>query len=391
MITMMKIKDIKIGRRFRKNLEDAHIRLLAETIQEVGLLHPVVVTPQKQLVAGQYRIEACKRLGWKKVPVHIVDLEEIVRGEFIENLVRKDFLPSEAVAIAEAVRPLEEKGAKERQRLSKGRGKKVGKIATPFQGKTRDKIARYVGMSGRTLDKARGIIEAAKQEPEKFGRFVEIMDRTRRIDSAYRQLRWEKQNIDISETPNELKPPPTGGRQVMGIRWVHPKTGEVKYELRIGPNAAGTQFPSMVAERKQSPEYRRRLDEADAMLKRAEDLRLEAEQVEKLGKELRADVKEDIRCEIEAEQGPIESYVETFDIEILDKELRSQLARLGKKEADQIGAMLLSKLGSEKILLKDYGMWGDLVSGFKSSDFFDPRCVSGWTRMGGMDGLAEVE
>ncbi len=60
----------------------------------------------------------------------------------------KDFLPSEAVAIAEAVEPKEEKKAKDRQRLSSGRGKKVGKVTTPFQGRTRGKVARYTGMSG---------------------------------------------------------------------------------------------------------------------------------------------------------------------------------------------------------------------------------------------------
>jgi ParB family chromosome partitioning protein len=57
---------------------------LARSIGEVGLLHPVVVTPNGHLIAGARRIEACRRLGWQNIPVTLVDLKEIVRGEFAE-------------------------------------------------------------------------------------------------------------------------------------------------------------------------------------------------------------------------------------------------------------------------------------------------------------------
>ena len=61
------------------------------------------------------------------IPGTIVDLVEIAHGEFAENILRKDFTPSEMVAILKAVRPVEEKAAKERQKQSKGRGKKKEK------------------------------------------------------------------------------------------------------------------------------------------------------------------------------------------------------------------------------------------------------------------------
>jgi len=41
----MKITDIKIGTRYRKDLGD--IESLAKNIEEFGLLHPIVVTPSK--------------------------------------------------------------------------------------------------------------------------------------------------------------------------------------------------------------------------------------------------------------------------------------------------------------------------------------------------------
>ena len=46
------------------------------------------------LIAGKRRLEAYKVLGWIEIPVTVVDLAEIVRGEFAENAIRKDFLPA---------------------------------------------------------------------------------------------------------------------------------------------------------------------------------------------------------------------------------------------------------------------------------------------------------
>ena len=48
---------------------------------------------------------ACKQFGWTDIPATVVNLAEIVRGEFAENTQHKDFLPSEAVAIARALEP----------------------------------------------------------------------------------------------------------------------------------------------------------------------------------------------------------------------------------------------------------------------------------------------
>jgi ParB family chromosome partitioning protein len=101
----MNIDQIKVGFRYRKDLGD--VRALAESIEEVGLLHPVVVTPEGRLIAGQRRLAACRILEWNDVPVTVVDLYQAARGEALENFVRKDLLPSEIVALKRAVEPLE--------------------------------------------------------------------------------------------------------------------------------------------------------------------------------------------------------------------------------------------------------------------------------------------
>ena len=93
----MDIDQIQIGFRYRKDLGD--LRSLAQSIEEVGLLHPIVVTAEGRLIAGQRRLAACRLLGWTDVPVTVVDLYQAARGEAHENFVRKDLLPSEIVAL----------------------------------------------------------------------------------------------------------------------------------------------------------------------------------------------------------------------------------------------------------------------------------------------------
>jgi len=109
----MNIDQIQVGFRYRKDLGD--LRSLADSIQEVGLLHPVVVTPEGRLIAGQRRLEACRLLGWTDVPVTVVDLYQAARGEAHENFVPKDLLPSEIVALKRAIEPLERRDAREGQ------------------------------------------------------------------------------------------------------------------------------------------------------------------------------------------------------------------------------------------------------------------------------------
>lgn len=80
-VTTMRIEDIRVGERHRKELGD--VGALAASIKDIGLLHPIVVTPDGRLIAGERRIEACKRLGWLEIPVRVIDLSG--KGE-LENV-----------------------------------------------------------------------------------------------------------------------------------------------------------------------------------------------------------------------------------------------------------------------------------------------------------------
>ena len=112
---------ITIGPRFRHDLGD--IPSLAASIQAIGLLHPILVTSEYQLIVGRRRLAAHAHLGLPTIEARVVDLDDPMRAEIDENEDRKDYTISERVAIAEAREAAVEKEAKDRQREG---GKKQG-------------------------------------------------------------------------------------------------------------------------------------------------------------------------------------------------------------------------------------------------------------------------
>jgi hypothetical protein len=65
---------------------------VAESIDALGLLQPLVVTPDYRLVAGLRRLEAVKSLGWETVPCIVTKLDTLKAelAEIDENVVRNE-------------------------------------------------------------------------------------------------------------------------------------------------------------------------------------------------------------------------------------------------------------------------------------------------------------
>jgi ParB family chromosome partitioning protein len=194
------LEEIKVGERSRKDMGD--VQALADSIREVGLLHPIVIAPDKTLIAGQRRLEAVKLLGWEQVPVRVVtgleDTVQALRAERDENECRKEFNLMEAVALGRRIETLERAAAKERQAQAgpaEGPGKKEnggGTLPEAVRGDTRDKVAKAVGMSGRNYEKAKAVVEAAEKDPGKYQHLVEKMATSGKVDGAYRELKGPK-------------------------------------------------------------------------------------------------------------------------------------------------------------------------------------------------------
>lgn len=87
------LDDIIVKRDERQRRELSNIENLADSINRVGLIHPLVITRDMELVAGERRLSAIKSLGWTSVPVQYTDEVEASVLEAIEleeNIKRQD-------------------------------------------------------------------------------------------------------------------------------------------------------------------------------------------------------------------------------------------------------------------------------------------------------------
>lgn len=89
----MKVSIKEIGvKEGRRSLDPVHVKELAESIRELGLLNPLTVDREKVLIAGLHRLEAVKLLGWAEVECTVSSLEGLQAelAEIDENFVRSD-------------------------------------------------------------------------------------------------------------------------------------------------------------------------------------------------------------------------------------------------------------------------------------------------------------
>lgn len=90
---MVPLDSIIVERDERQRRELSDIDILAESIARLGLIHPIVLTRDLKLVAGERRYTACKKLGWTSMPIQFTDELEPSRLRAIEleeNIKRQD-------------------------------------------------------------------------------------------------------------------------------------------------------------------------------------------------------------------------------------------------------------------------------------------------------------
>jgi ParB family chromosome partitioning protein len=95
----------------RHNIDRDELQELAESIREIGLIEPIVVSQEQsgryQVVAGHRRLLACRMVQLNPVPCLVRDDNEVVQEaiRFAENSHRADLTPwEEACAVLEAAR-----------------------------------------------------------------------------------------------------------------------------------------------------------------------------------------------------------------------------------------------------------------------------------------------
>jgi ParB family chromosome partitioning protein len=128
------VDSIRIGHRFRKDFGD--LDELCQSIQLLGLLQPITISPDGTLICGVRRYAAVKHLGWKTVNVWVrsgisTDLERLL-AEQHENTMRKSFTPTEAARLYTELKRLYQEDAARRKQVTQFTAEgKTGELAGP--------------------------------------------------------------------------------------------------------------------------------------------------------------------------------------------------------------------------------------------------------------------
>lgn len=208
---LIDINKVTVGKRIRKDYGD--IASLADDIQDRGLINPPVVTPDYELIAGERRLEAMKKLDYKQIEVRVMsveDQEHQLKIEISENEERKEFTYSEKMDYAKQLERIEAKKSKDRMAVKNqgmDRGPQVKK------GTTRDIVGEATGFgSGRTYARAKYIYENADDETIK-----EVDEGKKSIRKAHDELRSREKMKEVAkvETPvKETKAPKPKKRDI---------------------------------------------------------------------------------------------------------------------------------------------------------------------------------
>ncbi|MCH5295223.1 MAG: ParB N-terminal domain-containing protein [Treponema sp.] len=93
----VRISDIKVKRRVRKDLGD--LEQLKTSLKNYGLMNPITLNADYELIAGERRLQAAKALGWENINAIVlgqeVSEEHQLEMELEENNQRKEFTDEE--------------------------------------------------------------------------------------------------------------------------------------------------------------------------------------------------------------------------------------------------------------------------------------------------------
>lgn len=166
---MTRIEDIKIPTRLR-GADEESIKALADSIRVVGLLNPIVISENLQLICGYNRLEACKRLGFNDIEAVTKNYNEIelALAEIDENLRRQNLSELEICEFIEM---------RDRHLDALNLRAKVGNNQHGSSKlKTTKAIANSLGISKRTYQVKKQIISNISKEVRDIIRPLPIAD-----------------------------------------------------------------------------------------------------------------------------------------------------------------------------------------------------------------------
>ncbi|MGA2114141.1 MAG: ParB/RepB/Spo0J family partition protein [Bryobacteraceae bacterium] len=151
---------VRVAGRHRKDMGD--LDGLAVSIATEGLLQPIGITEDNVLVFGERRLLAVRDiLRRATITARVVRVSSIVAGEYAENEIRKNFTPSERVAIGKALEV--EIGDRQGRRTGRELPQNFAEVEPGVE--TRELAAKTAGFGNRTTyEQAKKVVEKAVDE-----------------------------------------------------------------------------------------------------------------------------------------------------------------------------------------------------------------------------------
>jgi len=179
---------------------------LVEKIRASNWIKPIQINKQYRIISGHRRVRAAIVLGIPEVDCEILTVDEDRQLEMLlaENAFR-DKTTTQKVREAEFYHEIEKKKAQQRQLA----GIDPVELVPPGEktGKTRDIVAEKIGMSGKSYDKARKVVEKIDKEYEDPFKFFLEDTLNENIEAASKLVEKSDDFVDkvMSMTNGDVK------------------------------------------------------------------------------------------------------------------------------------------------------------------------------------------
>lgn len=147
-------------------MDEPDFQRLKEDIRQNGLQESITLW-RNQLIDGRNRLRACEELGIQHDPNEIDDDADPIAYVLSANMHRRHLSKTQVAMVGAKVFELYTSQAKERQKLSKGRGKKgvanLPQVIPESNGKARDHAGKAVNVSGKMIDHATKVLDSGNK------------------------------------------------------------------------------------------------------------------------------------------------------------------------------------------------------------------------------------
>lgn len=195
----VEIEQIKIKSQ-RRALKPEKVKELKESIEVNGLLNPITIDRESNLVAGLHRLTACTMLGWQTIKCNIITCDDIRQSRLVEideNLIRSELEALERAELwLEREKILSEMGL--RARLGDNQYVLDRKSAKkPL--KTTESLAKETGYTKRTYQYGKQIASKILPEVKQAIRGTQVAKKTTALLEIARAGSAENKIADLAE------------------------------------------------------------------------------------------------------------------------------------------------------------------------------------------------